>query len=163
MSQLRADTSLAPGAAAPFRFAIIVSRFNSEVTEALADGAVAALRDLGATPGGIRTRRVPGAYELPMAAHREAARGEIDAVICLGALIRGETAHFDVLANATASAIQDAARATGVPMSFGVITCDTMAQATARAGGERGNKGAEAAVAAVEMAVLYADALGSQG
>ena len=99
---------------------------------------------------------MPGAYELPQAAHRLAAAGRYDAIVCIGALIRGETAHFDVLAHATAAAVQDAARATGVPMAFGVLTCEDHAQARARAGGARGNKGREAALAAIEMARLFA-------
>lgn len=155
MSRLRAASDLPHDAAVGLRFAVVVSRFHEAVTARLRDGAVAALRAHGARELNVRVLQVPGAYELPMAAWRVARDGQVDAVICVGALIRGETSHFDVLAQATAQALQDAARDTGVPMAFGVLTCESVQQAEARAGGERGNKGSEAALAALEMALLF--------
>ncbi len=157
MSEHRVASDLGQDAASPYRFAVVVSVFNEAITTRLCEAAVATLTQHGAVSDRIRVIRVPGAYELPMAAHRLAVAGEVDAVVCLGALVRGETAHFDVLAHSTASAIQDAARATGIPISFGVITCDSIEQAETRAGGECGNKGAEAALAAIQMAILYAE------
>ena len=155
MSEARPEALLDADSAAPFRFGVAVSRFNAAVTGGLLDGAVATLRAHGADPERVRIVRVPGAYELPMAADRLAASGA-DAVICLGALVRGETPHFEVLAHATAIAVHRVALTRGVPVTFGVLTCDTMEQAVARAGGDHGNKGAEAAAAAIEMAVRYA-------
>jgi 6,7-dimethyl-8-ribityllumazine synthase len=99
---------------------------------------------------------VPGAFELPAAAHRIAASGEVDAIVCVGAVIRGETPHFDYVAGAAATGILQAAITTGVPITFGVLTVDTTEQAEARAGGKLGNKGFEAAMAAIEMANLFA-------
>lgn len=156
MSQLRSDADLAADAASGKRFALVVSRFHGELTDSLRGAAETTLADHGAHAHDIVTIRVPGAFELPMAADRMAASGRFDAVICLGVLIRGETAHFDVLAHATARAIQDVALITGTPVTFGVLTCDSRAQALARCGGEHGNKGVEAAVAAIEMAALPA-------
>ena len=125
------------------------------MTDRLEEGARQVLVEHGADVSAVRTVHAPGAYELPMVAHHVASAGATDAVICLGTLLRGETAHFDVLAHAVAGAVQATVRETGVPVSFGVITCDTLQQAEARAGGEHGNKGAEAALAAIEMATLY--------
>lgn len=160
MSRDRPGTLLDGHSAEPFRFGVAVSRFNAELSGSLLDAAVATLRAHGAEDDRIRIARVPGAYELPMAADRLAASG-CDAVVCVGALIRGETPHFDVLAHATAVSLHRVALARGVPVTFGVLTCDTMGQALARAGGEHGNKGAEAAAAAIEMAVRYAELTGS--
>lgn len=153
MSEFRSMPSLQPQAAAGFRFAVVVSRFNAPITSRLEEGAVTTLLEYGADDP--RVLYVPGAYELPMAAHRLALGGDVDAVICVGALIRGDTAHFDVLAQSTANAIQDVVRHTGIPVSFGLITCENLAQAEARAGGAHGNKGVEAAFAAIEMAALF--------
>ena len=147
--------NLARDAAAGWRFGIVVSRFNEEITEALLAGAKETLRDYGAASKDIDVVHVPGAFELPMGATVLAAREDIHAVVCVGALIRGETPHFDVLANATAHAVQNVARDFGLPVTFGLITCDTMEQAQARAGGDRGNKGSEAALAAIEMIGVY--------
>lgn len=163
MSELRGASDLGPEVAKPYRFAIVVSAFNVAITSRLCDGAVATLTHHGAALDQIQILRVPGAYELPMAAHRVATTGVVDAVVCLGVLVRGETPHFDVLAHSTAIAIQDAARKTGVPISFGVLTCESTQQAEARAGGECGNKGAEAALAAIQMAVLYAEEMPARG
>lgn len=154
MSDLHPAPELQPDAAAGFRFAVVTSAFNATITERLRDGAVAALAAHGAEQ--VLQIAVPGAYELPMAAHRVAAAGKVSAVVCCGALIRGETPHFDVLAHSAAIAMQDAVRDTGVPITFGLITCDTMQQALARCGGDKGNKGAEAALAAIEMAAVFA-------
>jgi 6,7-dimethyl-8-ribityllumazine synthase len=156
MSRLREETGLAPDAAADLRFAVVVSRTNSAITGPLLDGALETLRAHGATAQRVRVYEVPGAYELPMAADRAARAGDVDAVVCIGALVRGETPHFEVLAHAVGIAVQDVARERGVPATFGVLTCDTWEQAEARCGGERGNKGSEAAVAAIEMARLFA-------
>ena len=150
-----------PGARAPlpsangFRFAIVVSRFNEAVTRRLRDGARAALTEAGAASGDIEVFEVPGAFELPQAARCAAEAGRYDAVVCLGCVIRGETPHFEYIAASVAHGIQDASGETGVPMAFGVLTTDTLAQAEARAGEGADNKGFEAAAAAIEMAVLF--------
>ena len=141
--------------ASPFRFAIVVSRFNAFVTDRLRDGAVAALMDAGAAEANVQVLAVPGAFEIPQAARAAAESGRFDAVICLGCLIRGETPHFDYIASAAAHGISDAAGETGVPMAFGVLTTNTVEQATARAGDGPDNKGREAAAAAIEMAALF--------
>ncbi len=156
MSQSRPTGSLRSDAAAGLRFAVVVSRFNETLTERLCQGALHTLADYGAAEGDIATAWVPGAFELPMAAAHLASTGRFDAIVCLGVLIRGETTHYEVLAHATASGLQDVARHSGLPVTFGVLTCDTAAQAEARAGGEHGNKGIDAALAAIEMAVLFA-------
>jgi len=141
--------------ASPFRFAVVVSRFNAFVTEPLRDGAVAALREAGALESNVHVLAVPGAFEIAQAARLAAETGRFDAVVCLGCLIRGETPHFDYIASATTHGIMKAAAETGVPMAFGVLTTNTVEQATARAGEGPDNKGREAAAAAVEMAALY--------
>lgn len=154
MSDFQYNSHLAPGAAAGLRVALVVSRFNSEITEALRDGALAALAAHGAQSENVRVYTVPGAFELPMTAAR-LARGAVDAIVCLGALIRGETPHFEYLSQAVAQGIEQVAVQSGVPVIFGVLTCDTVAHARARAGGEKGNKGTDAALAAIEMALLF--------
>jgi 6,7-dimethyl-8-ribityllumazine synthase len=141
--------------ASPFRFAIVVSRFNAFVTEPLRDGAVAALREAGALENHVLVFAVPGAFEVAQAARVAAETGRFDAVVCLGCVIRGETPHFDYIASATARGIMEAAGDTGVPMAFGVLTTNTVEQAVARAGQGADNKGREAAAAAIEMAALY--------
>jgi 6,7-dimethyl-8-ribityllumazine synthase len=137
------------------RIALVVSRYNAFVTDRLEAGARAALVDAGLSAADVATFAVPGAFELPQAAARIAASGAWDAVVCLGCLIRGETSHFDVIAVATAQAIERAAQSTGVPITFGVLTTNTAEEALARAGEGATNKGGEAAVAALEMARLY--------
>jgi 6,7-dimethyl-8-ribityllumazine synthase len=137
------------------RFAIVYSRFNAAITERLCEGARAALDEAGASPGDIEVVSVPGAFELPQAARRLAETGRVDAVICLGCVIRGATAHFEYISSSAAHGIQDASGETGVPMAFGVLTTDTWAQADERAGPGRDNKGFEAAAAAIEMAQLF--------
>lgn len=139
------------------RFAIVVARFNELVTERLLDGALAALRRHGVDERDIEVVWVPGAFELPLVTRRLAGSGQFEAVITLGAVIRGETPHFDYVAGEAAAGIQRAAVETGVPCIFGVLTTDTLDQATERAGGKHGNKGWDAATAAMEMASLVDD------
>lgn len=136
------------------RFAIVVSRFNAFITERLLQGALDGLRRTGARNEDIEIMRVPGSFELPSAARALAESGKYDALICLGCLLRGETAHYDVIVNECARGIGQSAQETGVPHAFGVLTCDTLEQAIDRAGLKMGNKGFEAALAAVEMASL---------
>jgi len=136
------------------RFAIAVSRFNEVITRPLLDGALAAFRSHGVSQEDIEVAWTPGAFELPLVARRLADSEQFDAVVCLGAVIRGETAHFDYVAAECASGIQRVGLDTGVPCIFGVLTTDTLEQALDRAGGKHGNKGWEAATAAMEMAGL---------
>ena len=136
------------------RFAIVVSRFNSFITERLLAGAMDALTRTGADADQIDTVRVPGAWEIPLVAAELARQHRYDAVICLSAVIRGETPHFDYVAGEAAKGIAHAAAETGVPVAFGVVTANTMEQAIDRAGGKSGNKGFDAAMTAVEMAHL---------
>jgi 6,7-dimethyl-8-ribityllumazine synthase len=138
------------------RIAIVVSRFNEDVTERLLDAAQELLTAQGLTERDIDVLRVPGAFEIPMAAQRIAESGRVSAVVCLGCLIRGETPHFEYIASACAHGITAAAAATGVPMAFGVLTTNSDEEAHARAGAGDGNKGREAAQAALEMARLFA-------
>lgn len=139
------------------RFAIVVARFNDVVASRLLEGAVDALVRHGAEQTAIQVAWVPGSFEIPMAAQELAAGGRVDAVICLGAVIRGATAHFDFVAGEAARGIAAVHPATGVPATLGVLTTDTLEQALDRAGGKAGNKGADAAIAAVEtVAVLRA-------
>ncbi len=134
------------------RVAVVVSRFNQPITERLRDGAVAELERCGVDPQSIVEVWVPGAFELPLAAHRLAASGEVDAVVCLGAVVKGGTDHYTHVATQCAWGLQRAQLDTGVPCVFGVLTTETQAQAEDRAGGPAGNKGEEAAATAVEMA-----------
>jgi 6,7-dimethyl-8-ribityllumazine synthase len=133
------------------RIAVVASRFNAEITERLAEGAQQALDEFGAE---ARVVWVPGAFELPLAALRLGASGDVDAVVCLGAVIRGDTDHYTHVATQCAAGLQRAQLDTGVPVIFGVLTTDTVEDAWERAGGKHGNKGAEAAAAAVEMVEL---------
>ena len=136
------------------RFAIVVSRFNAFITERLLEGALDALQRCGAEKKNVQVARVPGAFEIPAAARKLAESRGFDAVICLGCLLRGDTAHYDVIAHECARGIGQSAQETGVPHGFGVLTCDSLEQAIDRAGLKMGNKGFEAALAAVEMANL---------
>ena len=136
------------------RIALVVSRFNEEVTARLLTGARSALERNGVREDDIDVAWVPGAFELPLAARRLAESQRYDAVICLGAVIRGETPHFEYVAGAAARGVAEVSRDTGVPTIFGVITPDTLEQALDRAGGKVGNKGDDAAVNAIEMANL---------
>ncbi|HVL65113.1 MAG TPA: 6,7-dimethyl-8-ribityllumazine synthase [Actinomycetota bacterium] len=139
------------------RVAIVVARFNETICRQLLDGAVDCLRRHGAPEEAISVTWVPGAFELPVAVRRWTRSGEVDAVVALGAVIRGDTPHFDYVAGGAASGIARAAEEDGVPVTFGVLTTDTVEQAEARAGGKAGNKGFEAALAAIEMANLLAE------
>lgn len=138
------------------RIAIVVSRFNDFVTERLLEGAQQLLREQGLGDADVQVLRVPGAFEIPIAAQRLAETGGVAAVICLGCLIKGATPHFDYISSACAHGITAAAAATGVPMSFGVLTTNSVEEALERAVPGEGNKGREAALAALEMARLFA-------
>jgi 6,7-dimethyl-8-ribityllumazine synthase len=139
---------------AGMRIAIVVSRFNEHITGPLLDGARRALRDRGVADDDVTVAWVPGAFELPLVAKRLASGGTCDAVVCLGAVIRGDTPHFDYVAGEAARGLQEAALATGVPIVFGVLTTDTLQQALDRVGGCEGHKGEEAASTALEMVEL---------
>lgn len=136
------------------RFAIVVSRFNAFITERLLLSACDGLIRTGTARKDIAVVRVPGAFEIPSAARTLALTGKYDAIICIGCLLRGDTAHYDVIVNEVTRGIGQSAQETGVPHAFGVLTCDTLEQAIDRAGLKMGNKGLEAALAAVEMASL---------
>jgi len=134
------------------RFAVVAARFNEVVTGKLVEGALACLRGHGIAEDDLVVAWVPGAFELPIVARRLAASGGFDAVICLGAVIRGETAHFEHVATQAAEGVRRVAEDTQVPTIFGVLATETFEQATDRAGGKHGNKGWEAAMAAIETA-----------
>lgn len=136
------------------KFGIVLARFNAFIAERLLDGALDTLIRSGAKDDDIEVARVPGAYEIPLVALKMAKSGRYDAVICLGAVIRGATPHFDFVANEAAKGIAQASMETGVPLLFGVLTTDTIEQAIERAGSKAGNKGSECASAAVEMVNL---------
>lgn len=138
------------------RIAIVVSRFNDFITERLLEGATAALTEAGVSGEAVEVLRVPGAFEIPMAAQRIAETGRVSAVVCLGCLIRGETPHFEYIASACAHGITAASSSTGVPMSFGVLTTNSAEEALERVAPGPAHKGREAAEAAVEMARLFA-------
>ena len=134
--------------------AVVVGRFNEFFTRHLLDGCVETLKAHGVKEEDVSITWVPGAFEIPLVARRLAEKGGTDAVICLGCLIRGETAHYDLIAAECARGIAEAGRATGVPVIFGVVTAENVPQAIERCGSKMGNKGAEAARAAIEMANL---------
>lgn len=136
------------------RFAIVVARFNELYTKQLLDGAQAAFRRHGVADADVEVAWVPGSFEIPIVAKRLAASGVYAAVVCLGAIIRGATSHFDYVAGQAAAGIARASLDTGIPVIFGVITTDTLEQASDRVGGKSGNKGYEAALSAIEMADL---------
>jgi 6,7-dimethyl-8-ribityllumazine synthase len=140
--------------AAGFKFAIVVSRFNSIISERLLDGARDALNRTGASEADIEIVKVPGSWELPVAAAELARQKRHDAIICLSTLIRGDTPHFDYIAAEAAKGIGQISLETGVPIAFGVLTTNTLEQAIDRAGAKGGNKGFDAAMSAVEMANL---------
>ncbi len=137
------------------RFSLVASRFNELLTTRLVEGAVDCLLRHGARDEDVSLVRVPGAWEIALVASRLAASGRVDAVIGLGVLIRGATPHFEYIAAETAKGLAQVALATGVPVSFGVLTCDTLEQALERSGSKSGNKGWQAALAAIEMVQLY--------
>lgn len=142
--------------AGPHRFALVVARFNEFITSRLVAGATDELTRHGAKPDHIAQVWVPGSWEIPLAAQRLAVGGRYAAVICLGCVIRGQTPHFDYVAGEVAKGIAQVSLATGVPVTFGVVTADALDQAIDRAGAKTGNKGADAARAAIEMANLLA-------
>ena len=135
-------------------FAVVVSRFNHSITRRLLDGALDGLKRYGCDEGNMEVHWVPGSFELPIAAQKLARSGRFDVVICLGAVIRSDTPHFDFVAAETARGISRVGLDTGVPVTFGVLTTDNVDQAVARAGGPAGNRGWDAALNAIEMAVL---------
>jgi 6,7-dimethyl-8-ribityllumazine synthase len=153
-TELRANAIEGNLSAAGKRFAIVVSRFNEFITERLFRSAFDGLSRCGARRRAITVVRVPGAFEIPSAARTLATTRKYDVIICLGCLIRGDTAHYDVIVNEVTRGIGQSAQETGVPHAFGVLTCETLEQAIDRAGLKMGNKGFEAALAAVEMANL---------
>jgi 6,7-dimethyl-8-ribityllumazine synthase len=144
-------------------FGIVASRFNDFIVRRLLDGALDAIARHGGDLGSVDVIWVPGSYEIPLAAKRLALSGRYDAVVCLGAVIRGATAHFDFVANGAASGISSVALETDLPVIFGVITTETIEQAIERAGTKLGNKGFEAAVTAIEMADLMPRISASSG
>jgi len=133
------------------RIGVVVARFNAYITERLLAGALAALREAGVRDDDVTVVRVPGAFEVPLAARELAAAGGIDAVVCLGAVIRGDTPHFDFVAQAAAGGVLETMLALAVPLSFGILTTNTVEQAVERSHEGRGNKGAEAVQTAIEM------------
>ena len=158
MSEIREVQGALSGAGK--RIGIVASRFNSRVVELLVSGAVDCLRRHGVEPGDIVLVRVPGAWELPQAAEELAHPGEdrpkLDALVALGVVIRGDTPHFDYICAQCSAGLASVSQRHRVPVGFGVLTCDTSQQAEERAGGKAGNKGWEAAIAALEMADLFA-------
>jgi 6,7-dimethyl-8-ribityllumazine synthase len=138
-----------------FKFGIIVSRFNSFICDRLVEGALDALVRHGAADGDIDIVRVPGAFEIPLAAQKAAATGRYDALICLGAVIRGSTPHFDYVCAEVSKGVASVSLDSGMPVAFGVITTDSIEQAIERAGTKAGNKGSDAAMTAIEMVNLF--------
>jgi 6,7-dimethyl-8-ribityllumazine synthase len=136
------------------RFAIVVARFNSFITERLLAGALDALKRTGCADSDVEIVKVPGSWEMPLVARELAGAKKHDAIICLGAVIRGDTPHFDYVAGEAAKGLAQVAVDTGVPVAFGVLTCNTLEQAIDRAGAKGGNKGFDAAMTAIEMADL---------
>jgi 6,7-dimethyl-8-ribityllumazine synthase len=146
----------ASGRAAGFRFALVVSKYHDFITDRLQAGALEALTAAGVVASDITVVRVPGAFEIPLAAQHAAESRRFDAVIALGCVIRGETPHFDYICSAVAHGLTAASAATGVPIAFGVLTTNSVEEALARAGDGPGNKGRESAIAAIEMAEVLA-------
>jgi 6,7-dimethyl-8-ribityllumazine synthase len=138
-----------------FRFALVSSRWNDFLTARLVEGALDALERLGADEGAVEHFRVPGSFEIPLAALKAAQSGRFDAIVCLGTVIRGQTPHFEYVAGEVTKGIAHVALSTGVPVLYGIVTADTLEQAIDRAGVKAGNKGFEAAMSAVEMVNLY--------
>lgn len=154
MSEIRAIEGRLNGAGK--RFGVVASRFNGAVVERLVSGALDCLERHGVEPGSIRLVRVPGAWEIPLALAELAAAGEVDALVALGVVVRGETPHFDQICAQASAGISRVSLEHRLPIGFGLLTCDTSAQAQERSGGKAGNKGWEAAQAALEMADLLA-------
>lgn len=151
MNPRSSSRPLRPVSASRWRIAIVASRFNEPITSRLTDDAVECLRRHGSSIRPADVHWCPGAFELPLVAERLARTGRWDAIVCLGAVIRGETPHFEYVSSACAHGIQEVALRHGLPVVFGVLTTDTLAQAKARAGGRHGNKGWDAAVTALDM------------
>jgi 6,7-dimethyl-8-ribityllumazine synthase len=145
-----------PQARADGRYCIVASRFNGPVTDALVEAARACLVERGATPRNVEVVRVPGAWELPLAVSWVIDRGSVDGVIALGCVIRGETPHFEYVSMGATIGLEAVARESGIPVAFGVLTTDDGDQARARAGGSKGNKGEEAALALLDMCEVAA-------
>ncbi len=141
--------------AAGVRAAIVAGRFNAFIVDRLVEGAVDALRRAGADDKDIAVYRAPGSFEIPQVARRVVERGGVDCVICVGAVIRGATPHFDAIAAAVANGLAELSRGAKIPVAFGILTTDTVEQAIERAGTKLGNKGFDAAMAAIEMVSLY--------
>ncbi len=137
------------------KFAIIVTRFNSFLTDRLLEGALDTIRRHGGDTETVHIYKAPGCFEIPVLAKKVAAKGECDAIICLGCLIRGDTPHFDYISSECTKGIAQTALEYGIPVAYGVITAETLDQAIQRSGTKAGNKGSEAALAAVEMADLF--------
>lgn len=157
MANAKTKTTLSKTAAQGKRFAIVASRYHEEVTQLLCDGAVQALKACGAKEEDIHTYWTPGAFEIPMAARTLSETREVDAIVCLGVVLKGETPHNDFISREVARGISMIHATTGIPATFGVLTPDTIDQARARAGGAKGHKGMEAAEAAVAMIQLLKD------
>jgi 6,7-dimethyl-8-ribityllumazine synthase len=138
-----------------FRFALVSSRWNDFLTARLVEGALDALERLGADEGAVEHFRVPGSFEIPLAALKAAQSGRFDAVVCLGTVIRGQTPHFEYVAGEVTKGVAHVSLQTGVPVLYGIVTADTLEQAIDRAGVKAGNKGFEAAMSAVEMVNLF--------
>lgn len=145
--------------AAGMRVAVVAAMFNEQFTKPLCHGAVTTAREHGVQDDAIDIYWVPGAFEIPLVAGELAATGAYDAIACVGAVVRGETPHFDFVAGETARGIMEVGRESGVPVGFGVITADTLAQAEARSGGNVGNKGSEAMYAALHVAALMREVM----
>ncbi|CAL9099969.1 unnamed protein product [Musa textilis] len=137
------------------KFAVVVARFNEIITNLLLEGALETFGRYSVDDDDITVVKVPGSFEVPVVAQCLGKSGKFDAILCIGAVIRGDTSHYDAVANSAASGVLNAGLSSGVPCIFGVLTCDDMEQALNRAGGKSGNKGAEAAVTAIEMASLF--------
>jgi 6,7-dimethyl-8-ribityllumazine synthase len=151
---LQSETKVPKLDAGGLQFAVVVSRFNNFITERLLSGSLDALDKSGAAKADIEIVEVPGAFELPLASKKLAAKGKYDALIAIGCVIRGDTSHYDYVCSETARGLQLAQMDTGVPIIFCVLTCETQEQAIARAGGDHGNKGFDSGLAAIEMARL---------
>src|SRR3984957_3171745 len=160
---LRSDTTQPELDGSGLHFAIVVSRFNNVITERLLSGSLEALEKSGVTKADIEIVEVPGAFELPLACKKLASKGEYDALIAIGCVIRGETSHYDYVCSETARGLQLAQMDSGIPIMFCVLTCDTLEQAIDRAGLKGGNKGFEAGLSAIEMASLWRKLRGAPG
>ncbi len=154
MVSSKSKTPLPKNAAQGKRFAIVASRYHPDIIETLVDGAMETLESLGAKEADVSTVWVPGSFEIPLAAHAVAQHQKVDAILCLGVIIKGETRHDQYIAQEVARGISGVAHTSGLPVVFGVLTTDTVEQAKARAGGSKGHKGIEAAETAVSMILV---------